>query len=637
MPSAIRVGDMRVALAERLFPSVTMWNRLEGRPRTQDFQRALQAEVRDALWMLSRQWQFGEFRGSDAGSPVFAKVRVDSTTLTRYRPGDTGPVGPFDQNMPFEAQVEQRPVPLRIGGRVASLDLRLAMGRQWQRLVTPINPTYPPMFVDAYPVTTPDPDTAADAQLCSEPPVFALFAAAAGRLMDGALLYEHLMAAPGNHAYDGVAGIAGGDHHAIDEAADAFLAWFARVVMQPGPGGNDAWTPSHLEYRFAISAPEPDGAKVYTAEEYYQGRLDWYSVDVSDDPIEPTTPTPPPPPAGGTPAPPAPPGPPTDSTTHDVRTTLPVPVTFTGMPNTRWWSFEERKTNYGDVDASTTDLAKLMFLEFALIYANDWFVIPFTLASGSLANVRGLAVTTTFGERFWIQAAGSGAEDDWQRWSMFTVDRAGAPGTPADLTLLLLPTVAKLDSGPLTEDMALIRDEVADMVWGVETSVPLASGETAPGAEAGSLLLAFLAAQLPPPPPPPDSVASVRYHVMSTVPENWIPFIPVHVEGSNRETQLQRAALPRILEGDPTPPVKVQPRTVLLRQGLDHHPAQTYFVAEEEVPRAGTRVFQSYQRTRWTDGRVVTWLRVRRQTGRGQGSSGLRFDYLVNQGHSPTA
>jgi protein-disulfide isomerase-like protein with CxxC motif len=76
----------------------------------------------------------------------------------------------------------------------------------------------------------------------------------------------------------------------------------------------------------------------------------------------------------------------------------------------------------------------------------------------------------------------------------------------------------------------------------------------------------------------------------------------------------------------------VQPRTVLLRQGLDEHPAQTYLVAQEEVSRAGTRVLQAYQRTRWTDGRVVAWLRVRRQTGRGEGSSGLRFDFLVNQG-----
>jgi hypothetical protein len=430
--------------------------------------------------------------------------------------------------------------------------------------------------------------------------------------MDGGLLYEHLIASPGNHAWDGVANIAGADHGAINDAADAFLAWLARLIMQPDAGGNDAWTPPHLEYRFAVSAPEPGGAKVYAAEEYYQGRLDWYSVDVSAEPIDPPGQ-----------APPAP---------LPVLTTLPVPVTFTGMPNTRWWAFEERKTNYGDVDASTTDLAKLMFLEFALVYANDWFVIPFTLASGSLANVRGLAVMNTFGERFWIEAAGSGAEDNWQRWSMFTVDQAGAPATPADLTLLLLPTVAKLDSSPPAEEVWLIRDEVADMVCGVETSVPLASGETAPGVEAGGLLRAFLAAQLPPPPPPPAPVAPIRYEVMSTVPENWIPFIPVHVEGSNRTIQLQRAALPRILEGDPNPPVKVQPRTVLLRQGLDDHPAQTYFIAQGEVPREGIRLFQSYQRTRWTGGRVVTWLRVRRQTGHGEGSSGLRFDFLVSQG-----
>jgi hypothetical protein len=126
------------------------------------------------------------------------------------------------------------------------------------------------------------------------------------------------------------------------------------------------------------------------------------------------------------------------------------------------------------------------------------------------------------------------------------------------------------------------------------------------------------------------AAAPIRYRVMSTVPENWIPFLPVHVEGSNREIQLQRAALPRVLEGDPDPPVKVRPRTVLLREGLDRSPSQPYFVHEEEVPRAGARVLQSYQRTRWTDGRVYTWLCVRKQTGRGEGSSGLRFDEIVN-------
>jgi hypothetical protein len=117
---------------------------------------------------------------------------------------------------------------------------------------------------------------------------------------------------------------------------------------------------------------------------------------------------------------------------------------------------------------------------------------------------------------------------------------------------------------------------------------------------------------------------------MTSVPESWIPFIPVHVPGDNREIQLQRAALPRILKGDPDPPAKVQPRSVLLRQGLDLAPPQPYFVFEEEVPRAGTRLFQAFERTRWSDGRVHTWLRVRRQTGRGEGTSGLAFDKLID-------
>jgi hypothetical protein len=134
-------------------------------------------------------------------------------------------------------------------------------------------------------------------------------------------------------------------------------------------------------------------------------------------------------------------------------------------------------------------------------------------------------------------------------------------------------------------------------------------------------IIADLAAILPPEPKAP-----IRYQVMNTVPEQWIPFIPVHIADSARETQLQRAALPRILDGDPNPPEKVRPRTTLLRSRLP----QAYFVHEEEVPRAGALISQAYQRTRWIGGRVFTWLGMRKQTGRGEGSSGLRFDGLID-------
>lgn len=618
MPSALRVDDIRDALVRRLFPTVTVWNRLEGRPRAQSFDRALKAEVRDALWLLTKQWQMGEFRGSDAGSPVAAKIRMDTTRLTKYLPG-TSATQPLDQSLPLEAKVERRPLPLRTHGRVAMLDLRLAMGREWLALVAGIG-NHRQAFIDAYPVLAPDPTTVTDAAVCAHPQVWELYAAVAGRAMDGGLLHEHLTANPANHAWDGVAGIPAGQRSAIDHAAERFLAWFERLILQPPAVGDDAWTPSSLDYRFAASAPEGGGTeKVYVADDYAQGRLDWYSLDIGTAPNLP---------GGGAP----PPGLPA----QDVRTTIPVAVTFTGMPNTRWWAFEERKTNYGDVDASTTDLAKLLFLEFALVYGNDWFVVPYTLPSGTIAAVRGVAVTNVFNERFWIESADAGADSDWQRWSMFTISQDNPAAAAADTSLLLLPTVPKVDQGPSAEDVMLIRDEVANMVWGIETTVPLRSGGTAPGIEAARQLRAFLEAKLGVGGAPGGSPsAAVRYQIMSLVPENWIPFIPVHVDGSDREIQLQRAAMPRIIDGDPNPPVKVQPRTVLLREGLDRVPAQTYFVHEEDVPRAGTRLFQAFQRTRWTDGSVVVWLRVRRQTGRGEGSSGLRFDELVDQPFTP--
>jgi len=117
---------------------------------------------------------------------------------------------------------------------------------------------------------------------------------------------------------------------------------------------------------------------------------------------------------------------------------------------------------------------------------------------------------------------------------------------------------------------------------------------------------------------------------MTSVPEHWIPFIPVHVPGDTRRIQLQRASLPRVIENDTGTVQRIKPRTSLLRVGLDQEDPSAYFVHEQEVPRAGARVELSYQRTRWTDGRVVLWLGATKQVGRGEGSSGLELDRLVD-------
>ncbi|WP_283138990.1 hypothetical protein [Rhizohabitans arisaemae] len=605
MSEPIRITDIRAAMAERTFPTVTVWNRVEGRPRTTEFGRALRAEVRDALWQLTRQWQFGEFRGEDAGSPVTAQYHLNTTRPTRFRAGDAPPADlPGD---PLEAVVERRPVPFTVGADPVSLDLRLILGRRWLKM---IHRSLRDEFTEHYAIKPPDPAAAADTAIVSDPQTWAGVAAVAGRAMDGYLLYRHLKA--GGRPYDGMH-VPHGHKDELDEAAPLFVAWFEGLITQPG--GPAAWDPQRLEHRFALGAPTADGERVLTAEEYPGGRLDWHAFSIDTDA----------PPLGAA----------DPSVRASVtRTVLPGPVGYSGMPHPRFWAFEDGRTNFGAITPDTTDLARLLFCEFALVFSNDWFLLPCDLPAGTLAALKGLAVTDVFGQRFWITPAGSGADDDWQRWSMFNLTIAGTAPVTADTGVFLPASVPKTAEGPPLEEVVLIRDENANMVWGVERTVPIVLGEGRRGAETAAETLAHRRRLLPPV-TPPEPAAVIAYEAMNTVPENWIPFIPVHLPGDNREIQLQRAALPRVLPGGPVPPEKVRPRTSLLRDGLDVTPQHAYFVHEEEVPRAGTRVVLAFNRTRGQDGRPVVWLSAHRTTGRGEGSSGLAFDRIADTPPAP--
>ncbi|MBX2892601.1 MAG: hypothetical protein KF734_16860 [Saprospiraceae bacterium] len=601
----------QVFTGELRYPTLTRYNRLEARPRTNNFTRALHAEVRDPLWLLCKQWQMGEFLGDDAGTPVYAKIHVEGQRITKYQPAGAS-VQKFAHDTPLEATVERRAFPFAVGTQKMSLDLRLLMGRRWLKMIPAATA---PLFKDAYPIEPPNPASKADAAICAHPEVWQQWKAVAGRAMDGAQLYFHLKT-PGNVASDDIAGLSVADKSSIDAAGVEFVRWFEALYFHPSET-SDAWQPERLEYQFDCAVPDGQGGeKVLNAEEYYHERLDWYNFDwekgkTLDEPAE------------------AAPEAPVEAR-YTTQSFIPAPVRFDGMPDTRWWAFEDGKTNFGDIKPGTTDLAKLLFIEFGLVYANDWFVLPYTVPTGSVLNIRGLAVTNTFGERYWIEPAGRGSDEAWQRWNMFSLNIKGEKEEPADLTLLVLPTVPKIQEGQPMEEVALIRDEMANMVWGIETAVPLAHGRTKPGNIAAAEFHDFLQGLIPTAVPvaKPAWKAPFRYDIMTSVPENWIPFVPEHIPGSNRRIQLRRAAMPRFLENE-NPPIfeRVRPRTVLLREGLDQ--GTPYHIHEEEVPRAGVHVLQAFQRTRWTNGKVFTWLGVKKRTGRGEGHSGLAFDRLV--------
>ncbi|MCC6395995.1 MAG: hypothetical protein IT282_03180, partial [Bacteroidetes bacterium] len=364
MNEKIAIDNIRSVLSrDRLLPTIMMWNRLECRPRTKDFDRALKAEVRDALWMLTKQWQMGEFKADDAGSPVLAKMHLDTTRLTKYC-ADGNPAQGFTDASPLEAQVERRPIPLFCGDQEISLDIRLLLGRHWLKLLKKESLGHlNGEFIREYGITPPDPADRADAMVCAHQSAWQKFAAAAGHCMDGGRMLLHLQSDPTHHASDGIPSSAA-EKAAMEVLETEFKRWFEELFYQPPAAANEAWLPERLEYQFACSAPEKDAEKVLTAEEYYHGHLDWYNFSI--DQTRRTL------------------GPVNDPNPDDVRESItrsfmPNPVMFAGMPQSRWWRFEDGRTNFGDIKPDTTDLNKLILMEFGLVYANDWFMVPVTV------------------------------------------------------------------------------------------------------------------------------------------------------------------------------------------------------------------------------------------------------------------
>jgi hypothetical protein len=612
-------------LATDFQPAIVFWNRLEGRPRKEDFDRTLRAEVRDPLWMLCRQWQFGEFRAEDGGSAVQAKVQLDTTRINRYA-ARSGPAFAYDDSLPLETKVEREAIfSNEKKSKTVDLSIRVRMGRYWLKLLKQMTGNnYRDEYLKEYafedPAEIENPDDQQKlnlAHLQTNRKAWQMFEAVKNRVVDG---YKLLAAIPsGDHetwVNNNPDILQKGD---VLDAAREFVNWFNRIYSQPGISEDTAWAPSYLEYQFACSAPADesgDRKTVLAAEEYQHGHLDWYSFDVEPDDkvIPPDHP---------------------DAVINEKRykvekpiSFIPTQIEFSGVPNVRWWEFEDRKIDFGDIRTSTSDIAHLMLAEFGLIYGNDWSVLPYNLEVGSLCEIQGIVVTDVFGVRTFISPAGSGSDEDWQRWNMYNLNTSGAE-KQADTRLFLPPAIGKIQEGKPIERVILTRDEMANMVWGIEHTIPGVGGDGIDGYEAATDLSNYLQpdSKAPQNNQIEETDAKIQYKLGTSVPENWIPFIPVlDVEGPPGSIRLQRAAMPRL--SDKIPGTIVQPRGAIFRPGLDLSEPH-YFVNEEEVPRVGIIVTRSFQRTRWFDGKIYTWVGRRKQTGRGEGSSGLEFDQIV--------
>jgi len=216
-----------------------------------------------------------------------------------------------------------------------------------------------------------------------------------------------------------------------------------------------------------------------------------------------------------------------------------------------------------------------------------------------------------------------------------TLARDATPGAARRLrdVFFMAPTLPfRLESDAL-EEVALFRDEMANMVWGVERRVQGASGEAFSRDEEATQTIAHqqLGAVSD-----GEIAAEVVYRLMTRVPDHWIPFLPVPLvpnQPANQfAVQLERRALTHVLLDGTRQPIF--PKGVLLRSNPAVPPSEEPLMQleEEEVPRDGIHVKRAVQYSRWLGGKSLVWMGRSKEAGRGEGSSGLRFDAIMGKG-----
>jgi hypothetical protein len=551
--------------------------------------------------MLTRQWQFGEFAGEDTASCVTSRIAFQHETLDRvaFRGEDAFPFDP--QTIPLETRVERERVPLTVreSGADVFSDVLFAvqLGRKFLRMLQDAIP--PPdepynLYLKKFPLRLLPEPVAGKPRTMQDADAEQIQKSVETRIADGVAIWR----AVENGTHDPwVDSEFTNNQLTLKTIAGTFAAAcsqkFQRLFTQPDDAGDSAWLQNRLEYQFSVAGQRGanEAQTVLLAEQYHEGRLDWHSFDIVKDRQAVFAEEPAPVPRE-----------------EQVESFLPANVRFKGQPQPRFWEMEETETDFGKIETSATGLLHLMLAEFGLIYSNDWFMLPHPMNINTVCEIRGILVDDTFGRHTFIRPAGRGPDAAWQRWAMFHLTEKDQL-RPAANRFYLVPAVGKvLESAPL-ERVNFIRDEMANMVWGVESIVPSQTGQGMSGYQT-----------VPPnattePLTSNDENVKIQYVLGTTVPKNWIPFIAVHAEGSVSEIRLQRA---RMVGGDP-------PRGFLLRE-----PRSPYFVEEEEVQRAGVFVERSWQRARWIDGRTFVWVGRRKTAGRGEGWSQLVFDQILD-------
>lgn len=524
--------------------SYPTWIRLHPVATDPTLLTSVEARLADPLWLLGRQWQLGELHHDGGSTPLGVEVRGQVSPLTVLR-APSGHTVPLDAAAaPLEAMVEREPV---AEDGLAGLELRMQAGLHLLRLLR-AQGLEVASWIARFGFVAPPPDPL-DAE------TRAFFEHVADRVPDGTRVASALPAL--------LAGLPSGDPQRAP--LEAWQRAYAARYEAAAPEAR-TWDPERMEHRFSVAGPGVDREVVLTVPEHAEGTLDWYSFEGGGAPI------------GAT-----------GVAEARVRHRLPGPLAFAGMPNPRFWTFEDPAVQFDAIGAGTPSAAASMVLDFALGYADDWFLIPVALDAWSAFQATHVLITDAFGD---VAAAAPPAG----RWNMFRLDE---PGASAGLSPLFLhaPPAATLEGAPI-EETHLLRDELANVAWAVERVVPHPLGR---GREQATAT---------PPENPPIERGLTWTFAPPAPPRCWFPLIPRSVG--------------RLALGVLWSATDARPAGEILRElgeaGRGLH--------QEEVPLAGVQVTRRWQIARGRDGGLHAWVGRAKTPRRTDVAPGVRFDVV---------
>jgi hypothetical protein len=559
---------------------MTTWQRLEATTIDAALVEGPEARIADAMWMLGRQWQVGEFTGEDAGSPLYLEAVIEHAPITRVRLGEPNSTAPVIErealSLPLEVAVEREavrtgPAAVRVAAE-AGLELR----REFD--VRGVLATVVDGVREAFALVL-EPDDGLDPVGRSELELLARRAPDARAVFD-----DH------QHGGPVMAGVPGTSAAAARAAIEAWAAWYEGWCSEPDER-SEPWDPQRMEYRFQIAAGVgPDQEVQLDATEYVGGHLDWYSFDRAAEGVPDTG-------ARG----------PLD--THPVRV-LPTPARFAGQAASRWWQVEDGAVWFGDIGSAPEDLARVAVAGFGMAFGDNWYLGPCRLPGGVIARAAAVRVYDVFGEAHPIRSCAEldGPGRHWRFFELTGDDSADAEALKDRRCpwLLLSPALAGVTQSAPIEEVAFLRDEVANLGWAAELRIESVAGRTIDRA-------ALARAAMTPPQRPAGSAWG--YQLATPVPEHQIPLVPVYKDGGlflqrgrmadQNGDGAARGALGRVLE-----------------------PESQLLIFDDEVPVTGVRVTRSWQMARTGAGGAVVWVGRRKDAGPPRRSPGLRFDDL---------